>query len=142
MLEGHTERHLIERRMIESSNSEVIKIHSDPLRSDHGSNQRRSEAIAYGLLDEPFGLAARQRRAGTTCGETGTPSARARRATAQDGAVTKDSATAQDSTAALTESVRGLRGGGARGCSLGGDLFTSLKLKARGMARSRGKQPG
>jgi hypothetical protein len=44
-LEGHTERHLIERRMIESSNSEVIKIHSDPIRSNLGTTQRRSDLI-------------------------------------------------------------------------------------------------
>ena len=69
--------------------------------------------------DEPFGLAARQRRAGTTCGETGAPSARARRATAQDGAT------------ALTESDCGLRGGGARGCGLGGDLFMPLEHGAK-----------
>ena len=131
MIEGHSERQLIERRLIEresSSNSEVITIHSDSFRSTHGCNQRQSEAITYGLLDEPFGLAARQRRAsttcgetgaGTTCGETGAPSARARRAAAQDGAT------------ALTESDCGLRGGGARGCGLGGDLFMPLEHGAK-----------
>ena len=137
MIEGHSERQLIERRLIEresSSNSEVITIHSDSFRSTHGCNQRQSEAITYGLLDEPFGLAARQRRAsttcgetgaGTTCGETGAPSARARRAAAQDGA------TAQGGAVAQTDSVCGLRGGGARGCGLGGDLFMPLEHGAK-----------
>jgi len=70
MIEGHTNKHLVERRLIESSNSEVIKTHSESIRFNHGSNQRQSEAIAYGLLhsDEPRGNGALVR----SCGETDT----------------------------------------------------------------------
>jgi hypothetical protein len=50
MIEGNTNKHLVERRLIESRNSEVIKTHSESIRFNHGSNQRQSEEIAYGLL--------------------------------------------------------------------------------------------
>ena len=64
MIEGHTNKHLVERRLIESRNSEVIKTHSESIRFNRGSNQRQSEEIA--VRASPFGMVARQRRVGTT----------------------------------------------------------------------------
>ena len=69
MLERHTERHLIERRMIESSNSEVIKIHSDPLRStqihsDLIMDPIRGDQIQSDLIMDPIRGDQRQSRTG------------------------------------------------------------------------------
>jgi hypothetical protein len=63
MIEGHTHKHLVERRLIESRNSEVIKTHSESIRFNRRSNQRQSEEIA--VRASPFGMVARQRRART-----------------------------------------------------------------------------